>query len=239
MPDRQRFKFIGPRWPVIAHLCQGRAKAATDNLSVIEQAWLCSPLFTKTDSRPAVCWPPCSRIRHRVHPLLPRSKLWRGKKPECWTWLQVCRPLSLLWNFIKSEMKSLSCVRLFAIPWPVVYQASLSMGFSRQEYWSGLPFPSPGDPPDPGIKPRSPAFQADTLPSEPPGKPPEISWHEAILQWHGPEPPVIFPDGQSQTQTGNSIHTMLQERTTTKKVGYKPNSRKAYGLEARPTQVVS
>ena len=59
----------------------------------------------------------------------------------------------------------------FAIPWTVVYQASLSMGFSRQEYWSGLPFPSPGDLSDPGIKPRSPALQADALPSEPPGKP--------------------------------------------------------------------
>jgi len=45
------------------------------------------------------------------------------------------------------------------------------MGFSRQEYWSGLPFPSPGDLPDPGIKPGSPAFQADALTSEPPGKP--------------------------------------------------------------------
>ena len=52
-----------------------------------------------------------------------------------------------------------------------VWQASLSMGFSRQEYWSGLPFPSPGDLPDPGIKPRSPALQADALASEPPGKP--------------------------------------------------------------------
>ena len=45
------------------------------------------------------------------------------------------------------------------------------MGFSRQEFWSGLPFPSPGDLPDPGIEPRSPALQADTLPSELPGKP--------------------------------------------------------------------
>ena len=45
------------------------------------------------------------------------------------------------------------------------------MGFSRQEYWSGLPFPSPGDLPDPGIEPMSPALQADALPSEPPGKP--------------------------------------------------------------------
>ena len=50
------------------------------------------------------------------------------------------------------------------------HQAPPSMGFSRQEYWSGLPFPSPGDLPNPGIKPRSPALQADALTSEPPGK---------------------------------------------------------------------
>ena len=68
-------------------------------------------------------------------------------------------------------MKSLSRVQLFAISWTVAYQASLSMGFSRQEYWSGLPFPSPADLPDPGIEPRSPALQTDALPSEPPGKP--------------------------------------------------------------------
>ena len=68
------------------------------------------------------------------------------------------------------KVKSLSCVQLFVTPWTVANQASLSMGFSRQEYWSGLPFPSPGDLPNPGIKPRSPALQADTLPSEPPGK---------------------------------------------------------------------
>ena len=53
-----------------------------------------------------------------------------------------------------SEVKSLSCVWLFATPWTVAYQAFPSMGFSRQEYWSGLPFPSPGDFPDPGIRPR-------------------------------------------------------------------------------------
>ena len=56
-------------------------------------------------------------------------------------------------------------------PWTVAYQAPPSMGFIRQEYWSGLPFPSPGDLPDLGIEPRSPAFQADSLTSEPPGKP--------------------------------------------------------------------
>ena len=65
----------------------------------------------------------------------------------------------------------LSRVQLFATPWTVARQAPLSMGFSRQEYWSGLPFPSPGDLPNPGIEPGSPALQADTLSSEPPGKP--------------------------------------------------------------------
>ena len=55
------------------------------------------------------------------------------------------------------------------ISWTAAYQAPPSMGISRQEYWSGLPLPSPRDLPDPGIKPGSPAFQAGTLPSEPPG----------------------------------------------------------------------
>ena len=53
----------------------------------------------------------------------------------------------------------------------VAYQAPPSMGFSRQEYWSGLPFPSPGDRPNPGMEPGSPALQADALSFEPPGKP--------------------------------------------------------------------
>ena len=69
------------------------------------------------------------------------------------------------------KVKSLSRVRLFATPWTVAYQASPAMGFSRQEYWSGLPFPSPGDLPDLGIEPGSPALEAGTLTSEPPGKP--------------------------------------------------------------------
>ena len=79
-------------------------------------------------------------------------------------------------SFLKGErkkVKSLSHVRLSATPWTVAYQAPPAMGFSRQEYWSGVPFPSPGDLPDPGIKPGSPALQADALPSEPPGKPPK------------------------------------------------------------------
>ena len=69
-------------------------------------------------------------------------------------------------------MKSLSHVWLFAIPWTVVYQASRSMGFfSRQEYWSGLPFPSPGDLPEPGIELRSPALQAALYPLSHQGSP--------------------------------------------------------------------
>ena len=54
---------------------------------------------------------------------------------------------------------------------PIAHQAPLSMGFSRQEYWSGLPYPPPGRLPNPGIKPRSPALQVNSLPSEAPGKP--------------------------------------------------------------------
>ena len=65
----------------------------------------------------------------------------------------------------------LSCSALFdsATPWNAACQAPLSMGFSRQEYWSGLPFPPPGDLPNPEIEPRCPTLQADSLLSEPPG----------------------------------------------------------------------
>ena len=68
----------------------------------------------------------------------------------------------------ESKVKSPSHVWLFVTQWTVAYQAPPSMGFSRQEYWSGLPFPSPGDLPNPGIKPGFPALTADTLPSKPP-----------------------------------------------------------------------
>ena len=64
------------------------------------------------------------------------------------------------------KVKSLSHVQLFATPWTVAYQAPLSMGFSRQECWSGLPFPSPGDLPNPGIEPGYPTLQAEVLEDE-------------------------------------------------------------------------
>ena len=72
--------------------------------------------------------------------------------------------------FWEVKVKLLSFDRLFMTPWTAGYQAPPSMGFSRQEYWSGVPFPSPGDLPNPGIEPRSPTLQADALPSEPTGK---------------------------------------------------------------------
>ena len=81
------------------------------------------------------------------------------------------KPFSIMIGIMNCEVKFLSHVQLFVAPWTVAYKAPLSMDFSRQAYWSGLPFPSPGDLPDPGIKSRSPALQADALSSEPPGKP--------------------------------------------------------------------
>ena len=82
-------------------------------------------------------------------------------------------PPDVLW----SEVFITQACRLFATPWTITRQAPLSMEFSRQEYWSGLPFPSPGDLSDAGIEPGSPALQADSLPSKPPGKP-SVLWGE-------------------------------------------------------------
>ena len=68
---------------------------------------------------------------------------------------------------VKVKVRLLSRVRLFATPWMVAYQAPRPMGFSRQEYWSGLQFPSPGDLPNPRMEPMSPTLQAGSLPAEP------------------------------------------------------------------------
>ena len=68
-------------------------------------------------------------------------------------------------------LRCFSHVQLYAMLWTIAHQAPLSMGFSRQEYWSGVSFPFPGDLPDSEVKPRSPALQADSLPLVPPGKP--------------------------------------------------------------------
>ena len=69
-----------------------------------------------------------------------------------------------------------------AIPWAVAHQAPLSMGLTRQQYWSGLPFPSPGDLPNPGTEPRSPALQADSLLTESPGNSMQIQMNVLVLR---------------------------------------------------------
>ena len=91
-------------------------------------------------------------------------------------------------DILKVKVKSLSLVHLFATPLTVAHQAPPFMGFSRQEYWSGLPFPSPGDLPNPGIKPRSPALEADALTSEQLVKnpPPMQETPVQFLDWEDP-----------------------------------------------------
>ena len=88
-------------------------------------------------------------------------------------------------------MKSLSRVRLFATPWTVAYEALPSMGFSRQDYWSGLPCPPPGDLPDPGIESRSTALQADSLPTELQRKP----MGKGALIWESQRPDWLVHSG--------------------------------------------
>ena len=99
-----------------------------------------------------------------------------------------------------------------ATPGTAAYQVPPSMGFSRQEYWSGLPFPAPGDLPNPGIEPRSPALQTDTLPSESPRKP---SSEQSVCE-EGMELPVSRnsppPAGSPTAQV--SSHTVHLERAS-------------------------
>ena len=95
------------------------------------------------------------------------------------SWVLMISTSSTLWIW---KWKLLSCVQLFVTPWTI-----FSIEFSRSIYWSGQPFPSPGDLPNSGIEPRSPAFQADSLPAEPPGKPKNTGLGSlSFLQW-------IFP----------------------------------------------
>ena len=103
--------------------------------------------------------------------------------------------------------QSLCCVRLFAAPHTVACQAPLSMKFSRQKYWSGLPFHTPGDLPNPGIEPSSltsPAL-ADILPSDPPGKPQEtgkVIWYSHLFK-NLPQFVVIHSQRLSHSETGD------------------------------------
>ena len=107
---------------------------------------------------------------------------------HCWFTLRHSEAHVTLWSnslHAFTRAQSLSHVRLVVIPWTVARQAPLSMGFPRQEYRSGLPFPPPGDLPHPGIKPASPAspaLQVGSLPLTPPGKHEEITLQSKILK---------------------------------------------------------
>ena len=105
--------------------------------------------------------------------------------------LKICLSFLNLGQFLKAiqapkligDLVAKSCLTL-ATPWTVACQAPLSMGFSRQEYWSGLPFPTSGPLPDPGIEPASPAFAGAFFTAEPPEKPKDTSSHPNIPLVH-------------------------------------------------------
>ena len=92
----------------------------------------------------------------------------KGIHIHCW-W--KCNFVQPLWKAGCAVLSEYLVIRFFATPWTAAHQAPQSMGFPRQQYWSRLPFSSPGELPNPGIESRSPTLQADSLPSEPPGKP--------------------------------------------------------------------
>ena len=115
-------------------------------------------------SKSSNCTTSKTTIRQRYHSTKVTVHLTDTYYGNKFAWPLTGHNIWVLW--LRVKWKSLSHVWLFATPWTIQ-----SMEFSRPEYWSGQPFPSPGDLPNPGIKPGSPALQADSLPAEPQGKP--------------------------------------------------------------------
>ena len=126
------------------------------------------------------------RSKEQLFPQWPSGNVWihfdrhswgegSGVAGLCFPWVSVAKPLKTAVykkGIVRASVHAQSLQSCPTVtPWTVAHQAPLSMGFSRQECWSVLPFPSPGDISDPGTEPRSPALQADSLLSEPPGKP--------------------------------------------------------------------
>ena len=147
--------FISKHFKVWDHLLIIKIPHLCWNIEAISCHWhcitfICLPIYCEAEGN------------EEKYLLNPQTDILREKcKLECSqvTKLNIC------------VLSHFCCVWLFASLWTVAHQAPLSMGFSGQEYWSGLPFPSPGDLPYPEIKPGSPTLQADSLPSEPLGKP--------------------------------------------------------------------
>ena len=96
-------------------------------------------------------------------------------------------PTSMCVRVVTQWCQLLSGVQFFVTAWTIARQAPLSMEFSRLEYWNGLPFPTPGDLPDPRIEPGSPAVQAVSLPFEPPGKPINLDRLNSSANWSFPD----------------------------------------------------
>ena len=115
-------------------------------------------------------------------------ELWQ-EPPSTSHYLTLVRLMTDQLSESESEVKSLSHVQLFATPWTVAYRTPPSMEFSRQEYWSGLPFPSPGDLPDPEIESRSPVLRAHTSPSEPPG---QLTVRKGYIKSHKGNDPNLY-----------------------------------------------
>ena len=155
-------------WPLCCFLQEGFRPASSklynilsQQSGVVNQGFAQASNFTGKRVRPNLGKQECLKLPKQVKKVEEQHKslLWKESESE------VVKSCLTFW-----EPHGLY-VALFGTPWTVAYEVPPSVGFSRQEYWSGLPFLSPGDLPDPGIDPRSPALQADTLTSEPPGKP--------------------------------------------------------------------
>ena len=153
-----------------------------------------SPQFPAVDRQPVcLCWAPVALLHcpfwWTTNPLVltTSSSMVGLVKLSCVLGSSRETELEKIYIDIDIErvVKSLSCVWLFVTPWTVAHQVPLPMGFPRQGYWSGLPFPSPGDLPDPGIEPAFPAWAGGLFTTELPGKPYINIYTHTWPKWHG------------------------------------------------------
>ena len=148
-----------------------------------------SPHFPAVDRQPlCLCWAPVALLHcpfwWTTNPLVPTTSASMEGLSEAILCIRVLQRNRTSKVYIYTVVvKSLSCVWLFGTPWTVAHQVPLSVGFPRQGYWSGLPFPSPGDLPDPGIEP--PAWTSGLFTTELAGKPYINIYTHTRPKWHG------------------------------------------------------
>ena len=153
---------------------------------ISKNSCICGIILPGGQQHPSATCPGFCLCRHVLHPTGPSlwASVWpRWRMASLATCQCVDQDYPLLTNLIGGGSGALVAKSdlILVVPWTVAQQPPLSIGLSRHEYWSGLPFPSPGDRPDPGIEPGSPALQADALPSELPGKCPgsiKFNWEQ-------------------------------------------------------------